>query len=108
MGPCGRSLCCKVFLGDLGNVSTDHAKNQQVAHRGSERLSGPCDRLKCCLRYEEAVYQELSKNFPAIGSKISTKSGDGVVRDWHVLKGTVGVNVGTEADPAIIEVAVGH
>ena len=38
------------------------AKDQQVAHRGSERLSGRCGRLKCCLRYEEPVYKELAED----------------------------------------------
>lgn len=105
-GACGRGLCCKSFLGDLGNVSTDHAREQQVAHRGAERLSGPCDRLKCCLRFEEAMYHELAKNFPAVGQKIKTKSGEGVVTDWHVLKGTVSVNIGTDRERSIIEVEI--
>jgi cell fate regulator YaaT (PSP1 superfamily) len=105
-GPCGRKLCCTCFLNELGNVSTDFAKNQQIAHRGSERLSGLCDRLKCCLRYEEPVYQELSKNFPAIGEKIKTKSGEGIVTDWHVLKGTVDVNIGTEEEKMIVEMPI--
>lgn len=106
IGPCGRQLCCKLFLNDLGNVSTDHARDQQVAHRGSERLSGPCDRLKCCLRYEEEVYQELSKNFPEIGSRIKTKTGEGQVVEWHVLRGTFDVNIGDEEDKVIVEVPV--
>jgi len=106
IGPCGRMLCCKIFLDDLGNVSTDYARDQQIAHRGSERLSGPCDRLKCCLRYEEEVYKELSQNFPAMGSKIKTKSGEGVVVEWHVLKGTVNVNIGEEGGRVIVEVPV--
>lgn len=106
IGSCGRKLCCTSFLTELGNVSTDFAKTQQVAHRGSERLSGLCDRLKCCLRYEEGVYQELAKKFPPLGSKIKTKSGEGTVVDWHVLKGTVGVNIGNEQERSIIEVEI--
>jgi len=109
IGACGRELCCNSFLKELGNVSTDNARAQQVVHRGSERLSGPCDRLKCCLRYEEEVYQMLSKNFPAIGSKFKTKTGEeGIVEEWHVLKGTVGVNIGSPSERAMIETAVAH
>ncbi len=106
LGPCGRQLCCKSHLKELGNVSTEMAKNQQVAHRGSDRLSGCCGRLKCCLRFEDPVYNELSKNFPEIGSKFKTKQGSGVVVDWHTLKGTVGVNLGTESEPNVVEIVV--
>lgn len=106
IGSCGRKLCCTSFLDELGNVSTDYAKNQQVAHRGSERLSGLCDRLKCCLRYEEPVYQELSQNFPAIGQKVKVKSNEGIVVDWHVLKGTVDVNIGKGGDRVIVEMPI--
>jgi len=106
LGPCGRILCCKTYLRELGNVTTEMAKNQQVAHRGSERLSGCCGRLKCCLRFEEPVYEELNKELPAIGSKYKTKQGSGVVVGWHTLKGTVDVNLGTEEEPNVIEVSV--
>ena len=106
IGACGRELCCKNFLNELGNVSTDFAKDQQIAHRGSERLSGLCDRLKCCLRYEEPVYQELAKDFPKIGSKVKTKAGEGIVVQWHVLKGTMNINIGSEQEKIIVEVPV--
>ena len=106
MGPCGKPLCCKMHLKELGNVTTDYAKCQQIAHRGSERLSGVCDRLKCCLRYEQAVYEELGRKFPAIGSVMKTQKGSGEVIFWHTLKGTVDVNLGTAGEPNIVEVPV--
>ena len=104
IGPCGRTLCCSTFLGEIGNVSTDQAKDQQVAHRGSERLSGPCDRLKCCLRFEEPVYQMLARNFPEIGAKVKTEAGEGIVVERHILKNSISVNLGTEEEPVIVEV----
>jgi len=82
------------------------AKDQQVAHRGSERLSGRCGRLKCCLRYEEPVYKELAEGFPEIGSKIKTKQGHGIVKSWHTLKGTVDVIIEDRDGRQIVEVAV--
>ena len=106
VGPCGRNLCCQTYLKELGNVTTDMAKNQQVAHRGSDRLSGSCGRLKCCLRYEESVYNELAKDLPVIGSKIKTKHGPGVVIGWHTLKGTVDVDLGKDNERNIVEVAL--
>ncbi len=91
IGCCGRNLCCQSFYKDLGNVTSDYADLQQVAHRGSERLSGVCGRLKCCLTYEKDLYNELADNLPMIGDKIKTPHGRGEVIGWHVLKQTVDV-----------------
>ena len=103
-GSCGRPLCCRGFLKELGNVSTDYAKCQQVAGRGSDRLSGVCSRLKCCLRYEQPVYEELAKGFPEIGSSIKTRQGSGVVTTWYPLRGTVGVALKGQARQIEVEV----
>lgn len=96
VGPCGRRLCCQKFLKDLDSVTTDLARMQQVAHRGSERLSGVCGRLKCCLAFEKEVYEEYSKALPPIGSKIKTPKGEGEVISWNVLKRTVNVDLGND------------
>ncbi|PIZ99899.1 MAG: stage 0 sporulation protein [Candidatus Komeilibacteria bacterium CG_4_10_14_0_2_um_filter_37_10] len=93
IGSCGRRICCRSHLKELGNVSTDYAKDQQVAHRGSERLSGLCGRLKCCLAYEEDFYQERLKKFPVVGKVVKTKDGQGVVIGVNVIKGTYDVRV---------------
>ena len=60
-GICGREVCCKKFPGSLKSISTDMAKKQMIAHRGSERLSGLCGRLMCCLAFEEGLYQSKEK-----------------------------------------------
>lgn len=105
MGGCGRGLCCRGHLKELGQVTMDYAEDQQVAHRGSERLSGVCGRLKCCLKYEESYYQELVKNMPAVDSPIKTPQGHGSVVSWNVLKQTV--NVRLDADKStIVEVEI--
>lgn len=107
-GHCGQELCCKKFLKTLGGVNSDLAANQQIAHRGSERLSGACGRLICCLRYENDDYVELAKNMPEIGSEIKTPSGKGRVIGWHTLKQTVDVKIGdNENRGTIVEVEVG-
>lgn len=89
IGPCGRTLCCSSFLGKLGSVTTAMIANQQLSHRGPERLTGVCGRLKCCLLYEEDMYKELIKKMPPIGAEIKTKNDRGKVVEWHVLKQTV-------------------
>jgi len=104
IGCCGHSLCCQTFYRDLGNVTSELADLQQVSHRGSDRLSGVCGRLKCCLTYEENVYNEFADKLPAIGETIKTDKGRGEVIGWHVLKQSVDVLL--EDTDTIIEVPV--
>ena len=91
IGACGKELCCKKFLKDLKSVTSDLAELQQVSHRGSERISGVCGRLRCCLAYEQNGYEELAKKLPPIGSIINTPQGKGEVIGWHTLKQSVDV-----------------
>jgi cell fate regulator YaaT (PSP1 superfamily) len=50
-GNCGRPLCCTTWLRGFEPISIKMAKRQSLSLNPS-RLSGPCGRLKCCLRYE--------------------------------------------------------
>lgn len=61
-GVCGRELCCVKFLENLKSVTTEDARAQQMGQRGSDRISGLCGRLKCCLGFEVEQYRENSKN----------------------------------------------
>ncbi|MBU1149157.1 stage 0 sporulation protein [Patescibacteria group bacterium] len=103
IGVCGRQLCCQTYLKQLGNVSSDLARSQQVAHRGSDRISGACGRLICCLAHEEELYRECSKNLPPIGRMVRTDQGRGEVVAWNILKQTVDVRM---EDKSTIEVPV--
>ncbi|HCC22871.1 TPA: stage 0 sporulation protein [Candidatus Falkowbacteria bacterium] len=104
LGCCGEVLCCQDFLRDLGNVSSDLADLQQIAHRGSERLSGVCGRLKCCLNYEKECYHDCAKCLPVVGTRVRTDSGRGVVIGWHTLKKSVDVRLDDGA--TVIEVPI--
>lgn len=84
-GVCGRELCCARFLRTLPSISIETARIQQIAHRGSERISGQCGRLLCCLSYESRQYQELMKGMPDIGSRVKTKNGKGDVMEINAL-----------------------
>lgn len=103
IGPCGLTQCCKTHLKVLGNVNAEHAEAQQISHRGAERLSGICNRLKCCLRYENDLYVELGQKFPPKGSKVKTPRGNGEVIEWHVLKQTVSVRLDEDKE-TIVEI----
>ncbi len=54
-GVCGRSQCCSSFLPTFQPVSMRMAKKQGLV-LGSEKLSGNCGRLRCCLRFEQDLY----------------------------------------------------
>ena len=96
IGPCGRNLCCHRFLDDLGNISTDLARDQQIEQRGSDRLSGTCGRLKCCLAYEAEGYKDTAQKFPPVGTMIKTSQGKGKVINWNILKHSVDVRIDDE------------
>lgn len=93
VGECGRVLCCRKFLKNLESINTGFARDQQVAHRGLEKLSGMCGRLKCCLAYEEKHYRELVKDMPNIGDKVKTESGDAYVVELLPLKQSLRVKL---------------
>lgn len=57
-GICGKEICCKKFPGSLKSISTEMARNQSISHRGSDRLSGVCGRLMCCLAFEADQYKK--------------------------------------------------
>jgi len=66
-GICGCQLCCVKFLKNLPSVTTEDARVQHMEHRGSERISGLCGRLKCCLGFETKQYREFLKSMPNVG-----------------------------------------
>jgi cell fate regulator YaaT (PSP1 superfamily) len=68
-GICGREMCCRKFPGILKSISTDMAKKQMIAHRGSERLSGLCGRLMCCLAFEADLYKDQEEKKEEEGSE---------------------------------------
>ncbi len=78
-GICGRELCCVRFRGNMQSITTDMARVQQIAHRGTDRISGLCGRLMCCLAYEAGQYKEMLKGMPELFSVLETKEGKGTV-----------------------------
>ncbi|MCG2700675.1 stage 0 sporulation protein, partial [Candidatus Parcubacteria bacterium] len=58
---------------------------------GSDRISGICGRLMCCLNYEEAGYEECAKKLPPMGAKVDVDGKKGVVVRHHTLKQAVSV-----------------
>ena len=90
-GHCGRGLCCRGFIKEFSSISSEMSEAQQVSHRGSERVSGMCGKLMCCLSYEYEGYLELAKSLPVVGAKVNVDGRRGVVVGHHVLKQSVDV-----------------
>lgn len=85
-GICGKELCCTKLSGSIPSISTEMARVQQIAHRGSERISGLCGRLMCCLAYEAEQYKELLAEMPELHSFVKIKEGKGEVVEINALK----------------------
>jgi len=89
---CGRHCCCRQFLKILKPVSMGSAKMQKATLDPS-KISGRCGRLKCCLRYEEATYEELRKRLPRPGNRVRVTDGVGVVEETMILTQLVKVRL---------------
>lgn len=83
-GDCGKPVCCSTHLIVLPAVSMRMAKLQKNS-LDPNKLSGRCGRLKCCLRYEQDVYEEHIKLLPNIGQRIVTSDGPGKVLAQEIL-----------------------
>lgn len=92
LGPCGRDLCCSLFLSDFNPVSIKMAKEQDLPLNPA-KISGICGRLMCCLKYEVAAYEEFNRKAPVLFSEVQTGEGAGTVVGYHVPRQTVVVQL---------------
>jgi cell fate regulator YaaT (PSP1 superfamily) len=86
IGSCGRELCCATWLTNFSTVSTNAARIQQLS-LNPQKLAGQCGKLKCCLNYEFAAYNEALKNFPPDDSIVNTLKGDAMPQKIDVFGG---------------------
>ena len=92
LGICGRPFCCSQFMDDFVPVSIKMAKTQNLSLNPT-KISGTCGRLMCCLKYEQAAYEEALKRLPKNDSFVQTPDGPGNVSDVNILKETVNVRL---------------
>ncbi|MFO7947364.1 MAG: stage 0 sporulation family protein [Armatimonadota bacterium] len=95
LGPCGRPLCCQTFLRDFEPVGIRIAKDQGLSLNPT-KISGVCDRLMCCLRFEHEQYVKCRRGLPDVGKKVNTPHGSGEVVDVNVLRQEVVVQLGPD------------
>ena len=73
IGPCGRPLCCSKYLYTFSNITINMAKNQNISLNPS-KINGACNRLLCCLSYEDDLYSEYKKDLPKVGEYLKEYS----------------------------------
>lgn len=92
VGSCGRELCCSSFLNEFKSVTTGAARYQQLSIN-SDKLSGQCGRLKCCLNYELDTYTEALKTIPKKVDKLKTQEGTAYLRKTDIFKMEMTYNI---------------
>jgi cell fate regulator YaaT (PSP1 superfamily) len=83
-GDCGKPVCCNTHMAVMPPVSMRMAKLQKST-LDPTKISGRCGRLKCCLRFEQDVYEEFQQQLPAIGTRVVTRKGQGRVLAQEIL-----------------------
>ena len=97
IGICGRPFCCSSFLEEFQPVSIKMAKEQSLS-LNPMKISGACGRLMCCLKYEQAAYEDLTKRVPPVGSLVETPDGRGVVTEATLLRERAKVHLDSAPD----------
>jgi cell fate regulator YaaT (PSP1 superfamily) len=83
-GDCGKPVCCNTHMTVMPPVSMRMAKLQKST-LDPTKISGRCGRLKCCLRFEQDVYEEFQAQLPPPGTRVVTPKGQGRVVAQEVL-----------------------
>jgi len=84
------------FITDFDPVSIRMAKDQNLP-LNPMKISGVCNRLMCCLSYENEQYRAMKGKMPKMGQQVSTAMGDATVVGNNPLKETVLVKLESEA-----------
>lgn len=80
IGPCGRELCCTTWMSNFSSVSTNAARCQDLS-TNPLKLAGQCAKIKCCVNFEMAMYQDAQKDFPRKDINLETIEGT-----WYLCK----------------------
>ena len=99
-GVCGKVFCCSQFLTDFHPVSIKMAKTQGLSINPT-KISGTCGRLMCCLKYEEAAYEELVKKAPKTDAFVETPFGKGTIVNVNLLRGNAKVRLEDGVDTTL-------
>lgn len=84
-GHCGQELCCARFGSGFEPVSIRMAKEQDLP-LNSNKISGACGRLMCCLRYEFEAYRDFKQRAPKKNAVIQTPLGTAKIIEYDTPK----------------------
>ena len=101
IGICGRPICCSKHLSNFAQVSIKMAKEQGLS-LSSNKISGNCGRLMCCLNFENQIYVDEIKRTPMPGSIVKVDGKTGTVTDANPLTGKLKVRIGEAPDGEIV------
>jgi cell fate regulator YaaT (PSP1 superfamily) len=90
IGICGRELCCSSWIREFKPVTTSMMKDQHMI-LNPQKNTGPCGKLRCCLRFEVDQYRELNLLFPKMGMSVKGPRGRGRVAKFSYNWEHIGV-----------------
>lgn len=93
-GVCGRQLCCSTWINEFAPISTQAAKDQNLA-LNPNKLAGVCGRLKCCLMFERDFYNRAIAQFPELMQEMVTDKGIAVITKIDIFNDQVTVKYGS-------------
>lgn len=93
VGVCGQELCCVSYIIDFVPVSMKMAKTQRIS-LDPAKISGQCGRLKCCLKYEDDLYNSLRQHMPLDGQPATCEGKDCHVCNVNILEQRVTIDFG--------------
>ena len=88
LGVCGRELCCARYITNFKSISTAAARVQDLS-LNPQKLAGQCGKLKCCLNYEVAVYQDAQSRLPRVQEPLEFEDGQAWLRKTDILAETM-------------------
>ncbi len=91
-GHCGQELCCSRFGLSFEPVSIRMAKEQDLPLT-SNKISGACGRLMCCLRYEFEAYRDFKGRAPKRNAVIETPLGKAKIVEYDTPKEQVALRL---------------
>lgn len=89
VGICGQKLCCSRFLNRFESITMEMAREQDLINVGSNKISGVCGKLLCCLEYELEMYKKLCKEMSNVGELVQAENKRAIVIERNVLSQTI-------------------
>ena len=88
LGVCGRELCCSNYISSFQSITTSSARCQDLS-LNPQKLAGQCGKLKCCLNYETAAYQDAQTRIPKLNGPLEFVDGSAYLMKTDILRETM-------------------